>query len=420
MLHTAFPDGITREALIDWYRATRARSRWIFDLVKPEAYYERPIDLRNPIVFYEGHLPAFMVNTLAKLAHRRPGIDEEFETLFARGIDPDSPDAVNDPTDVWPSREAVQAYGQAADALIVDLLSNAPLEADDVPELRGGEAVFTVLEHEQMHHETLMYMLHNLPYEAKLAVGGWRLAGETAIVEEMIAIPRGRAMLGRPQGFGWDNELPAMVVEVEAFSIGRYDVTNGQWREYMDATGAAAPHFWKRAGDTWVWRGMFGDEPLASTAPVWVTHEEAAAYARWRGMRLPTEAEFHRAAYGSPSGEERLHPWGDDVADSSRGNFDFASLGPVPGGLTPAGASAWGVEDLVGNGWEWTATLFDGFPGFSPMPSYLFYSQDFFDGKHYVMKGASPVTAKELVRDSFRNWFRPNYPYVYATFRLAR
>jgi gamma-glutamyl hercynylcysteine S-oxide synthase len=420
MLHTAFPHGVTREALIDWYRAGRARTRWIFDLVKPEAYYQRPIDLRNPIVFYEGHLPAFTVNTLAKLAHGRPGIDEEFETLFARGIDPDSPDAVRDPTDVWPSRKHVQAYGEAADALILDLLGNAPLESDDVPELRGGEAVFTVLEHEQMHHETLMYMLHNLPYGKKLAVGGWRLAGETAIAEEFVAIPRGRATLGRPRGFGWDNELPAMSVDVEAFSIGRYDVTNGQWREYMDATGAAAPHFWKHDGDAWVWRGMFGDEPLVATAPVWVTHDEAAAYARWRGMRLPTEAEFHRAAYGSPSGEERLHPWGDGVADSSRGNFDFASLGPVPSGLTPAGASAWGVEDLVGNGWEWTATLFDGLPGFSPMPSYSLYSQEFFDGKHYVLKGASPVTAKELVRDSFRNWFRPNYPYVYATFRLAR
>ena len=92
----------------------------------------------------------------------------------------------------------------------------------------------------------------------------------------------------------------------------------------------------------------------------------------------------------------------------------------MPVGSRPAGASAWGVQDLVGNGWEWTSTVFEPFPGFEPMPSYPVYSADFFDGKHYVMKGASPATAKELLRRSFRNWFRGNYPYVYATFRCVR
>jgi formylglycine-generating enzyme required for sulfatase activity len=410
--HSYFPEGVTRETLIEWFHAARARTHWLFGLLVPEAYYDRPIALRNPFVFYEGHLPAFCVNTLAKLTHGRPGIDENFEILFARGIDPDSPDAVRDPTDVWPSREAVQAYGREADALLLDLIANAPLG--------NGEAVFTILEHEQMHHETLFYMLHNLPYERKRGTTRPQPAA-IPIDEELIPIPAGRATLGRTheQGFGWDNEFPALTVDVDAFSIGRYNVTNADWLAFMDATGAPAPHFWKRSGDAWVWRGLFSDEPLALTAPVWVMQDEAAAYARWRNMRLPSEAELHRAAYVTPSDEERLHPWGDELPDHTRGNFDFASLSPVPSGLYPAGASAWGVEDLVGNGWQWTSSIFEGFPGFQPMASYELYSQDFFDGQHYVMKGASPVTAKELVRGSFRNWFRPNYPYVYATFRLV-
>ena len=102
------------------------------------------------------------------------------------------------------------------------------------------------------------------------------------------------------------------------------------------------------------------------------------------------------------------------------GNFDFANWDPVPVGSYPSGASAWGVHDLVGNGWEWTSTVFAPFPGFRPMRSYPEYSAEFFDGEHYVMKGASPATARELVRRSFRNWFRPNYPYVYATFRTVK
>ena len=187
----------------------------------------------------------------------------------------------------------------------------------------------------------------------------------------------------------------------------------------MNATGAAAPHFWARGEREWFWRGMFEFAPLPLDAPVYVTYDEAAAYARWKGKRLPTEAEFHRAAYGTHSGEERSHPWGEEPPDSTRGRFDFASYEPVDAGSHPGGVSAWGVHDLVGNGWEWTSSIFNGFPGFTPMPSYPEYSADFFDEAHYVLKGASPVTSSALIRRSFRNWFRPNYPYVFAKFRCV-
>jgi formylglycine-generating enzyme required for sulfatase activity len=165
---------------------------------------------------------------------------------------------------------------------------------------------------------------------------------------------------------------------------------------------------------------MFEDLPLPVSWPVYVSQAEAWAYARWRERRLPTEAEFHRAAFGTPSGDEREFPWGNELPDPTRGNFDFASWEPIPAGSRPAGASAWGVHDLVGNGWEWTSTIFAPFDGFEPMASYPEYSADFFDGQHDVMKGASSATANALVRRSFRNWFRPNYPYVYATFRTAK
>ncbi|MFP5245161.1 MAG: DinB family protein, partial [Thermoanaerobaculia bacterium] len=152
MRHNAFPDGVTRERLLEWYRANRARTKQLFDLVKPEAYYERPIALRNPIVFYEGHIPGFAVNTLVKLALGKPGIDPELEVLFARGIDPE--DEASVPQLSWPSREKVQAFARACDELIEETLRTAPLEDDAVPQLRGGEAVFTILEHELMHQET--------------------------------------------------------------------------------------------------------------------------------------------------------------------------------------------------------------------------------------------------------------------------
>jgi formylglycine-generating enzyme required for sulfatase activity len=164
---------------------------------------------------------------------------------------------------------------------------------------------------------------------------------------------------------------------------------------------------------------MFDLIPLPLSWPVYVSLAEASAFARWSGARLPTEAEFQRAAYGSPEGE-RQYPWGSDEPSARFGVFDFADFGPQPAGSHPAGASAWGVEDLVGNGWEWTRTTFAPFPGFRAMASYPEYSADFFDGEHFVMKGASPATARELLRVTFRNWFRARYGYIYATFRLVQ
>jgi gamma-glutamyl hercynylcysteine S-oxide synthase len=411
--HHAFPGGVDRDSLIDWYRAIRARTRALFDLITPEAYYERPIALRNPIVFYEGHIPAFAVNTLVKLTLGRGGIDEHYETIFARGIDPEDEASAKTPTDVWPSRKCVQEYGAAAEELILRTLAEEPL----------GEATFTILEHELMHQETLTYMLHALPHSMKQRPGAppsRRLARRRPAAA--VQIPRGRATLGNDPGFfGWDNEFPPHVVDVGEFRIDTTNVTNGQYLDYMNATGANAPHFWTEDDrGEWLWRGMFESLPLPLDAPVYVTHKEAAAYARWNNARLPTEAEYHRAAFGTPSGAERPYPWGDELPDATRGNFDFAHWEPADAGSYPESASAWGVHDLAGNGWEWTSSYFAPFDGFAPMPSYLPYSTDFFDGAHYVMKGASPATPRELVRRSFRNWFRPNYPYVFATFRCAR
>ncbi len=421
--HAAYPDGLTRDRLIDWYRGGGKITRQLFTIPVAEAYFDRPIRLRNPIVFYEGHIPAFAVNTLIKLALKRDGVDGAFETLFARGIDPESEEAAKTPTDFWPARGDIQAYGRDADDLIVRAMCDGPIDDGLEPQRRNAEAAITILEHEQMHQETLLYLFHELPYERKNPIAPIRASGSLPrgnVVKDMVRIPAGEATLGASGAdFGWDNELPEMGVAVDAFSIDRHDVTNGDYLEFITATKRTPPHFWAERDGAWQWRGMFALAPLPLDAPVYVTHDEADAYAAWRGKRLPSESEYHRAAFGSPAGEERRFPWGDAPPDSTRGNFGFTHWDPVPIGSYPAGASAWGVEDLIGNGWEWTSTVFDGFPGFVPMPSYPLYSADFFDGKHYVMKGASPATAPELIRRSFRNWFRPSYPYVYSTFRCA-
>jgi len=432
----------TRNALLPRFTAVRRRTAEFFGWIRDEAWLTRPIPLRHPIVFYRGHLPAFAVNVLLKKALGRPGIRPDFEALFERGIDPADEDAAERVAITrWPERAEIEAYVREAG----DRLSAAfeAVEAGDVPDVDlAREAARMCLEHEEMHQETLLYIFHRVDFSAKIPPArAPRAMFGPSPRPETVRVPAGRATLGAERGeipFGWDNEFPLRIAEVPAFEIDRHDVTNGEYLEFVEAGGyrdrrywdeasaawiAAAkighPLFWVRDGGRWNWRTMFEDVELPLSWPVYVSHAEAAAFARWRGRRLPTEEEFHRAAYGTPSGE-RPFPWGEEPPDFSRANFDMFRRDPVPVGTFPAGESFWGVADLLGNGWEWTSTPFSGFPGFRASPLYPGYSVDFFDGAHYVMKGGSPATAASLLRRSLRNWFQPRYPYPYATFRCAR
>jgi len=431
-----------RASAVEQYRRNRNRSRALFDMLPEEVYYSQPINLRHPIVFYDGHLPGFSFNTLVKKALGRPGIDSRLEALFARGIDPHESQA-GGPDAAWPARNAVRAFVEEADARVIDALEHDDLERPGDPLLDRAEAVFTILEHEAMHQETLLYMWHRLSFEQKRRPASYApVVNGPAPSEDWIEIPSGHVALGVDRAsvpFAWDNECPTFAVEVPTFAIDRQNVTNARFMEFIEAGGyrdprwwsaddwrwvlserRAHPLFWELLDGRWYWRGMFDRIPLPPSWPVYVSHAEAAAFARWRDARLPTEAEFQRAAFGSDDSGSRQHPWGDSTPTVAHGVFDFSSWDPQPAGSHPSGASAWGVEDLVGNGWEWTSSTFAPFPGFRAAASYPEYSSDFFDGEHYVMKGASPATARELLRPTFRNWFRARYPYVYATFRCAR
>src|SRR6185503_18640979 len=163
---------VDRSGLAAWYRKNRARSRALFDLISDAAYYSQPIALRHPIVFYEGHLPGFSFNTLVKKGLGRPSIDPRLEALFARGIDPHESGAggaggADGAGGEWPSRDVVHQFADEADRQVIDALVNGDIERAGHPMLDGAEAAVTILEHEAMHQETLLYMWHRLPFEQK-------------------------------------------------------------------------------------------------------------------------------------------------------------------------------------------------------------------------------------------------------------
>lgn len=382
----------TRQTLLTRLHSARTETDALFQTVKTEALYDRPIPERHRIVFYIGHLEAFDKNLLSDSAGGR----SEFDNLFAFGIDPVGGNLPTDLPQDWPALSIVYGYRdqtrQHVDRLIEEMAARQDADFD--------VKINVAIEHRLMHAETLAYIFHQLPFDRKHGQEPRSAPPHRAASPALVRIPRGATVLGlrRDSGeFGWDNEFEANAAYVPEFAIGKHKVTNAGFLRFLNAGGyrekslwspadwewitaqnITHPVFWKRRGEQWMYRAMFGEMPLPPDEPVYVSHAEASAYTRWAGRRLPTEAEWHRAAWGTTD-----------------------------------------VDDLHGSGWEWTSTLFAPFPGFRPMPFYPGYSEPFFDGKHYVLKGGSPRTAPVMLRPSFRNWFQPHYQYVYAGFRCV-
>lgn len=363
----------------------RAKTDALFALLRPHAFFARPIPERHRFIFYRGHLEAFDRNLILGPP------SEDRDRLFAFGIDPVDGRLPSDLPSEWPVRDEVERY-VASTRTIVDQLT---LDA---------KTAFMMIEHRLMHLETLAYMFQQLPHSAKIAGSGVLAPIDaTPHARETIRIPAGRVTLGKRRDdreLGWDNEYEQHAVDVDAFAIDSRPVTNAEMVEMVRAGGYRDRSLWTDADWAWrasfdlqhpffwtgrpdpdpdgfLFRDFFEDRPLVPDEPAWVSHAEASAYARWRGARLMTEAEWHRAIeYG-------------------------------------------GVYQLDSNGWEWTSTAFAPFPGFEIDPAYPGYSHDFFDGRHFVMKGSAPTTPARLRRRTFRNWFQPHYPYVHAKFRCV-
>jgi gamma-glutamyl hercynylcysteine S-oxide synthase len=434
--------------LLSRLHEARSRTDELFRLLPPASFYDRPIAERHRMIFYFGHLEAFdwnLLSTALDLASH----DAEFDKVFAFGIDPVGGGLPTDTPKDWPTIAHVEEYNQLVRSRLDEALGDFRALRSSASAFGDGTLLHVAIEHRLMHAETIAYLLHNLPIERKTPQAGPLPDPRPAPQQRQVTIPAGPATLGlsrRTGAFGWDNEFEAHTVNVPSFSIDAFPVTNAQYLEFVQAGGYHDPTYWRP--EDWEWRrsrrldhpyfwirrlssaaadpskkwgyvGMFGTIPLPPSWPVYVSHAEASAFARWAGRKLPTEAQWHRAAYGVLDGSEREYPWGEMPPSESHGNFHHYRWDATGVDRHPAGASAFGVFDLLGNGWEWTSSVFDPFPGFQAFPFYPGYSANFYEGKHFVMKGGSARTDACMLRRSFRNWFQPHYPHIYATFRCV-
>jgi iron(II)-dependent oxidoreductase len=259
------------------------------------------------------------------------------------------------------------------------------------------------------------------------------------ITDERAFVPGGPFVLGvdaAREPFSLDNERPAHTVDVAPFWIGRVPVSNRQWRDFIADGGYRRPDLWTARGwehrveagldrpEFWTDAGTrrrFGiEEDVPLDEPVQhICYFEAAAFAAWSGARLPTEVEWEKACAWDPAaGARRAWPWGSSPPTAELANVGGLGLRPAPIGAYPAGASAYGVEQLIGDVWEWTSSDLRPWPGFTPM-IYRDYSQPFFGGDYKVLRGGSWAVAASAIRPSFRNWDHPIRRQIFSGVRLA-
>jgi gamma-glutamyl hercynylcysteine S-oxide synthase len=323
-----------------------------------------------------------------------------------------------------------RAYDHEVRGRVLDLIERTP-----------ADELFTagmVVQHEEQHDETMLATLQ-LRHGPAVLLARRALPHGRPIESDRVFVAGGSFTLGvspTAEPFSLDNERPAHGEDIGPFWIGRVPVSNGQWREFMADGGYARPELWSSRG--WAYRAEAGLE-----MPKFWTHEgtrrrfgveeevpldepvqhvcffEAEAFARWAGGRLPTEMEWEKACAWDPVAKARRRwPWGDAPPGPDRANLAGVGLRPAPVGAYPAGASAYGAEQMIGDVWEWTSSDFAPWPGFTPM-IYRDYSQPFFGGDYKVLRGGSWAVAPSTIRPSFRNWDFPIRRQIFTGLRLA-
>ncbi len=321
---------------------------------------------------------------------------------------------------------------------VLDQLDALRLAGD--PLLDGGFVFGMVLQHEHQHDETML-ATHQLRHGEPVLAGDPVAAPPALLSSAEVLVPAGPFTLGTSDDpWAYDNERPAHTVDVPAFLIDAVPVSNAAYRAFVEAggyddqrwwhptgwrwrceSGKRAPAFWLREGGSWLRRRFGRVEPVPDDEPVQhVCWYEADAYARWAGRRLPTEAEWEKAASWNPAtGSKRRFPWGDAAPTPEVANLGQRHFRPAPCGSYPDGASPHGALQMVGDVWEWTASEFTGYPGFRTFP-YREYSEVFFDDGYKVLRGGSWASDPLAVRTTFRNWDFPIRRQIFAGFRTAR
>lgn len=427
---------LNREEIERQMNDSRRDSLDLFRVVKTEADLRRPpAGGFRPILWHMGHIGAFEEYWILQKIKGDSPISDRYNRIFDP-IQTPREDSKN-----LPPIPEIESYLEWVRERVFNFLRD--VNPDRHPLLRNGYIFDMIIEHDYQHQETLCYLLQLLDPELKQRPQV--IDGQSPLhsysTSDMVCIEGSEFEMGSyGYPFAYDNEQPPHMLELADFRIDRFPVTNGAFLEFIEAGGYEKESMWSEEGWTWRqenlvecplywskdhnngWRvqEMFEVSELKPDHPVTgVSWHEAEAYARFVGKRLPTEAEWEKAAsWDAQSRSKRRFSWGNEAPGKEIANFGNRYWGTTPVAAFAEGQSAYGCFDMTGNVWEWTATTFAGYPGFEAYP-YKEYSELWFDSDHRVLKGGSWTTRLPILRCSFRNFFRPRFRIAFAGFRCA-
>lgn len=424
-----------RQEIADYFNFTFERYASLFETLKTdEAYYQKAIPLRHPLIFYYGHTATFFVNKmlLAGLIDKR--INPRFESMFAVGVDEMSWDDLNDEHYEWPTVAEVKAYRQQVKAVVNKVIQKAPLKLP-IDWENPWWSILMGIEHEQIHLETSSVLIRQQQLQRVQSHADWQAWQECGEAPEntLLPVPAGTVKLGKSYAdsyYGWDNEYGEHEAKVSAFEAAKYLVSNQeflsfvevggyqqadywseeglQWRNY---TQAQHPTFWLKKASGWYLRLMTEEVPMPWDWPVDVNCHEAKAFCNWKAqqtglaVRLPTEDEWYRLY--QHAGINEL----DETQANANIHLDYAASS------CPVTTFAQGdFYDVIGNVWQWTETPIYPFEGFKVHPLYDDFTTPTYDGRHNLMKGGSWISCGNESRSASRYAFRRHF-FQHAGFR---
>jgi iron(II)-dependent oxidoreductase len=453
---------VTTPQLIEALKETRVRTLELIDDLNDAQLVGPRLQILNPLRWEIGHMAWFQEFWILRHLGNQPPILEHGDELY------DSARVAHDTRWDLPLLERDETLGYMGQVLerVIEQAGDASHGLTDAEGYDHEYFLNLVLLHEQMHDEAITYTRQTLSYAPPAISLAVRHTDDFAGANGMPSpkqnpaltqfdtllsgdanIPGGTFFLGNAseQDFVFDNEQPAYEVEIGPFAISKTAVSNGEFKHFVEDGGygrselwtaegwqwrttarAECPLYWRREGSArWLRRNFNEWVALDERLPViHVNWHEADAYCRWAGRRLPTEAEWEIAASGEPATNgrdlkthKRAFPWGDDSPTSQRANLDSCAMGCVPVDALPAGDSAFGCRQMIGNVWEWTASEFEPYPGFVAGP-YKEYSAPWF-GNHKVLRGGCWVTRSRLIHNTYRNFYPPDRRDVWAGFRTC-
>ncbi|MFH8568310.1 ergothioneine biosynthesis protein EgtB [Streptomyces sp. NPDC017993] len=414
--------------------AARDRTRLLTTCVEEPDLLAQHSPLMSPLVWDLAHIGNQEEQWLLRAVGGRDPLRPDIDSVY---------DAFEHPRAERPSLPLLapaEAHGYVSEVRgrVLDILERTPLRGG--PLLDSGFAFGMIAQHEQQHDETML-ITHQLRRGPAVLTAPEPPVTSDGIVPAEVLVAGGPFTMGTStEPWALDNERPAHRRLVPAFLIDTTPVSNGAYLRFIEdggydeprwwaeegwaqvrEHGLRAPLFWRQEGDRWLRRRFGVTEPVPPDEPVLhVSWYEADAYARWAGRRLPTEAEWEKAARHDPAGGRALrYPWGDEEPTPAHANLGQRHLRPAPVGSYPDGQSPLGVRQLIGDVWEWTSSDFLPYPGFVAFP-YREYSEVFFGGPYKVLRGGSFAVDPVACRGTFRNWDLPVRRQIFSGFRTAR